>query len=247
MGRIRLLAVDLDGTLLTETKEISEVTRYWINRTVENGIIVVFATGRGFVNTEPYRRQLGLDIPMVLVNGAEIWIRPGELLEPRRFIDGDGARRLHRLATENGAWFWGYTADRLVHLEEWTEEMFSYGWLKLGIRHDDLPVIERLRQTVISWNTYEVSRSAPVNMEVSAKGVTKLDAVSKICRHFGIDISEVMAVGDSHNDLKLIQAAGLGVAMANAEPIVKEHADVITCSNDEDGVAEAIRRYIFQE
>jgi hydroxymethylpyrimidine pyrophosphatase-like HAD family hydrolase len=247
MGRIKLLAVDLDGTLLTETKEISPATRCWINRTIERGVIVVFATGRGFVNTEPYRRQLGLDIPMALVNGAEIWIRPGELLEPRRFISGDGALRLYRLATENGAWFWGYTEDRLVHLEEWTEEEFSCGWLKLGIRHDDLPVMERLRQTVINWGTYEVSRSAPVNMEVSALGVTKLDAVGKICKHFGIHISEVMAVGDSHNDLKLIKAAGLGVAMANAEPIVKEHADVITSSNDEDGVAEAIRRYIFQE
>ena len=188
-----------------------------------------------------------MEMPMVLVNGAGFWERPGELLEPRRFIEPEGARQLYQLAVDHGAWFWGYGVDSLVHLNEWNEEMFSRPWLKLGIRHDDLPVIERLRETVRSWNTYEVSRSAPVNMEISPKGVSKVYGVRRLCHHLGIDMSQVMAIGDSLNDLALIQAAGLGVAMANAEPIVKEHADWITLSNEEDGVAEAIRRWICRE
>ena len=77
MPRFKLLALDMDGTVLTDDKKITNTTKYWLNRAMEAGITVMFATGRGIQTAESYWLELGLDLPIVLVNGAEIWKRPG--------------------------------------------------------------------------------------------------------------------------------------------------------------------------
>lgn len=245
MPPYKLLALDLDGTLLNEEKQISDMNYYWIQRATSTGVYVVFATGRGFQNVEHYRRYLGLKTPMVLVNGAEVWKGPDRLLE-RHVMDREGVLRLYKLALEYGAWFWGYHVDGLVHKEEWTEDMFERDWLKFGIRHDHLPTITKLREIVRSWGVFSVTQSAPVNMEVSVRGMSKARGIRRVCEVLGIEMSQVMAIGDSPNDLKLIQSAGLGIAVENAQEILKNAADALTASNEDDGVAQAIRRYLFE-
>lgn len=94
--------------------------------------------------------------------------------------------------------------------------------------------------------TLEVTRSAPTNMEISVKGTTKESGVREVCQMLGFSMSDVIAMGDSDNDAKLLKAAGLGVAMANGEEHIKSIADVITATNNEDGVAQAIRKFVFQ-
>lgn len=246
MTDIKLIALDLDNTLLTNDKEINEVTRYWLMRARELGIIISFATGRGIQRTENFWQELKLASPMILVNGAEIWKKPGELLE-RNIIPEANVRELVRFAQENDARFWGYSVESLTHDRDWSEELYKERWLKFGIRHKDQPTIIRLREEVGSWNRYEVTTSHPTNMEISMPGINKAYGVKKVCEYLGITMDEVMAVGDSHNDLKMLQSVGIGVAMANATLDIKEAVNLHTSSNEESGVAKAIQRYIFNE
>ena len=91
-----------------------------------------------------------------------------------------------------------------------------------------------------------VSSSISNNIEINDKLATKGEALGFLCRHLGIGIEETMSFGDGSNDLSMIQAAGIGVAMANAEESLKAAADYVTVSNDEDGVAKAIEKFCFQ-
>ncbi|CAG7635377.1 Cof-type HAD-IIB family hydrolase [Paenibacillus allorhizosphaerae] len=240
----RLLALDLDGTTLTEEKQITEETSTWIKRAENAGVTVVFATGRGTQTTQAYWEQLALQSPMVLVNGAEIWERPNVLKE-RQTISREHIRRLKALADEWEAHFWGYSVESLTSKRHWTEEMFERDWMKFGIRHYDLPKMERIREIVSGWGELEITRSNIANMEISPKGVTKESGIRKVCEHLGIGMDQVMAVGDNLNDLHLIRAAGLGVAMGNADDELKLEADVMTDTNERAGVAKAIQRYVF--
>jgi Cof subfamily protein (haloacid dehalogenase superfamily) len=92
---------------------------------------------------------------------------------------------------------------------------------------------------------YTVVKSTPFFLEILNKEVHKGAALERLATHLGLDRSEVMALGDNENDVTMIEYAGLGIAMANATENVKNAADIITASNDEHGVAEAIKQYIL--
>ena len=91
-----------------------------------------------------------------------------------------------------------------------------------------------------------ITKSKPHFLEIIDSSVNKGVALSALAEHFGIDQQNVMAIGDSFNDLEMIQYAGVGVAMGNARPEIKEQADIVTVTNEEDGVAEAIERYVLR-
>ena len=243
-NKYKLLALDLDGTLLTDDKKITRKTKKRIRQAMKSGVHVVFATGRGIQTAKKYWKELGLKGSMVFVNGAEVWRGPGKILK-RNFICSEDIKKLHQLAVDMDAWFWGYSVDSLVHREEWTEEMFAKDWLKFGIRCEDPGLLKDLWNKIDSWGTLEVTQSAPVNLEISLKGVTKESGILEVCKELEIDMKEVMAAGDSMNDLSLLRAAGLGVAMGNAIDAIKEVADVVTDTNQNEGVAKAIEKYIL--
>lgn len=242
--KYQLLALDLDDTLLTKDKKISKENRKWINKAQEAGVTVMFATGRGMQRVEHLLEELGLSGPMVLVNGAEVWAEKGKLLE-RHYIKKGDIHKLHSLAKEVDAPFWGYSVESLTKSKDWTDEMLDHDWLKFGIRNNDLNVIRKLREEASKLLDIDITRSATVNMEVSLKGITKESGVRSICDHLHIKMEDVMAMGDNMNDSHLIKAAGLGVAMGNADPELKEVADVITDHHEKDGVAKAIQRFLF--
>ncbi|MFX3634385.1 MAG: Cof-type HAD-IIB family hydrolase [Candidatus Pristimantibacillus sp.] len=240
----KLIALDLDGTLLTEDKRISDESKKWLRYAVDHGVKVIFSTGRGLQNAQSFWGELGLDSPMVLLNGAEIWEGPGRLLK-RTFLPRDTVRRLHAIAVQRGQWYWGYSVESLTNEDAWTPEMFERDWMKFGIGSHDAGMLAPIREELERWGTLEITRSAPINLEISVKGITKESGVREVCEMLGISMSDVIAMGDSDNDVKLLQAAGLGVAMANGEEHVKAIAGAITASNNEDGVALAIRKYVF--
>ena len=241
---LKLLALDLDGTLLTEDKRITEATKRSIFQAVEKGIIVLFATGRGLQTSSAYMEELGLTGPMVFVNGAEIWKNPKEVWK-RSFIDNKDLRKLYQLATENGARFWGYNADDLIHSTHWTPDLLKKDWLKFGISSENPIVLQKMWEIITEWGTLEVTQTERTNMEITVKGVTKESGIREVCRLLSIEMEEVMAIGDSLNDYYLISSAGLGVAMGNAIDEIKRVAAVTTDSNEHDGVAKAINRYLL--
>lgn len=244
VAKYRLLAVDLDETLLTRDKRITKETKEWISRAEQAGVVVILATGRGLQRVEGFLKELHLNNPMVLVNGAEVWKKPGQLWE-RHFISREAIRALHSIAEEAGAKYWGYNTDGLIGSGDWTKEMFHFDWLKFGIRYDNIDVISKVKEQVKSLGNLEVTSSAPTNLEISAKGISKESGVRKVCKELNIKMRHVMAIGDNLNDLQLIRSAGLGVAMGNADDRLKRVADRITDTNEEAGVAKAIQNFLL--
>jgi len=248
MGKYKLLALDMDGTLLNEQTEISEENEYWINKALDAGVTVSFSTGRGFPSALPYAEQLKLDTPMITVNGSEIWHRPHEL-HKRTLLDSEHVRRLHELALAyEEPWFWAYTTQRIYNKESWIEtpgDYEGYQWLKFGYYTEDDAARGKILQEVQSWDLFEITNSSPWNIELNPKGISKASGLRELCGLMGIDMSEVVAVGDSLNDIAAIREAGLGIAMGNAQDAVKEAADAVTATNDEHGVAEVIKQYIL--
>lgn len=163
----------------------------------------------------------------------------------RHFLTEEEVRQLYELAVEESVGFWGHREGGFVSSQEFSPALFGEDWLKFGFFSDDVHVIAGLRQTIAGWSQFEVTSSAPNNLEISRKGVSKASALAEIVQNLGIHRSEVMAIGDSLNDLEMIKWAGLGIAMGNAEIAVKEAADEITLTNEEDGVATAIREFLL--
>lgn len=241
----RLLALDLDGTLLTDDKRISPTDRKWIGRATDAGVMVIIASGRGRQSVRAFRKELGLHTPMVLVNGGEVWGRSGELLE-RSIIPRKDIRTLKEIAEHYGADYWGCDVNGLVRRHHWTEKMGSRNWLKFGIRDPYVQVLDRVKKRICSLHGLSMTSSALNVIEVGVKGKSKATGVRKVCEHVGIKMEEVMAIGDNWNDFPLIRAAGFGVAMGNAIPQLKDVAKAVTDSNEQSGVGKAIEKYLLR-
>jgi hypothetical protein len=147
---------------------------------------------------------------------------------------------------ETGAAFWGYTTENFITAQDWSDDVLEQDWMKFGMKHENFAVVSDIQHEAENWGTLEIAQTGVNSLEISPKGITKESGVRSICDVLGIEMDEVMAIGDDLNDLQLIQAAGLGVAMGNAAYPIKNAADVLTDSNQQNGVANAIQRHLFE-
>jgi HAD superfamily hydrolase (TIGR01484 family) len=240
----KLIALDMDGTLLGRNHQISEENREWLKKATEAGIHICLSTGRAVQKVEPYVEDLGLKTPLVTVNGSEVWEKPG-VLWLRNTVDPAWIQELVDLAVKYDAFYWSYTTERMVEMDEWVERPIpDYTWMKFGFFTNDEKARMTLFEILDASGRYELSNSHPNNIEVNPKGVSKASGLKEICRRLGFTMADVVAVGDSMNDIAMIREAGLGVAMGNAQPAVKAAADWITETNVNNGVAEVIRRVL---
>jgi HAD superfamily hydrolase (TIGR01484 family) len=248
MGNYKLVALDMDGTLLNDRQEISEVNAEWIQKALAAGVKICFATGRGFQSALPYAEQLKLETPMITVNGSEIWTRP-HVLHRRSFLSGAAVKRLHELAVTYDTWFWAYTVEGLLNKEQWLKpgaDWDSPHWLKFGYFTEEADILPEIRKTIASWGSLEITNSSLQNLEINPEGVTKAAAIRELCGLLDIEMSQVVAMGDSLNDLAMIREAGLGVAMGNAQDTVKQEADFITLTNNQNGVAHVLKEFVLK-
>ncbi|WP_062108933.1 Cof-type HAD-IIB family hydrolase [Bacillus niameyensis] len=246
MPKYKLLALDLDETLLTPDKKITERNKEWIVKASEVGVTVIISTGRGYLNMSHFREELGLKTPMVLVNGAEAWNESVEIID-RRLINQEDIHALYKLSLQTNADFWAYGINSFVRRSEWREELLKERWTQFVARHDDIKVLAEFKSQIENVSkSLEITRSSTQNVEFTLKGTSKASGVQAVCEYLNISMSEVMAIGDNFNDMKLIQKAGLGIAMGNAVQELKDFADDITDTNTKDGVAQAIQKYIFE-
>ncbi|MGF7047065.1 HAD superfamily hydrolase (TIGR01484 family) [Paenibacillus sp. DS2015] len=244
-NKYKLLALDMDGTLLRDDHEISPETVIWIKKAVEHGIHVCLSTGRGFASALPYGEQLGLSTPMVTVNGSEVWKAPHDLYR-RSYMDVQLVKDMYDIGIRKNSWFWAYSVDTVYNKEHWIQKPIeNEQWLKFGYHTEDHDVRHEILMELQNMGGLEITNSSPFNLEINPQGVNKATGILEVCRLLGIEMSEVIAVGDSMNDLAVIQQAGLGVAMGNAQQVVKDEADVVVATNNEDGIVEVIQKYIF--
>ena len=271
MPEIRVIALDLDGTLLNSGKALTPENAAALYDAAAAGIEIVPTTGRFFRGMPEAVRALPFLHYAITVNGAQVYdirrdagiaaaeIPMEQAIEIMSYLDGLPV--IYDCFMDN----WGWMTRRLQeaaadfvpdpHYQKMVRELRSpVPELKRFLRetgHDvqkvqlftrDLPLRERLlRDLEGMFGEIAVSTSMPNNIEINNIHANKGEALEKLAAHLGLELSRTMAVGDGLNDLSMIRRAGLGVAMANACPEVLRAADVITGSCDDNGVAAAIR------
>jgi 5-amino-6-(5-phospho-D-ribitylamino)uracil phosphatase len=151
---------------------------------------------------------------------------------------------LWELARTHRTWFWAISTDKTWR-GELLADLYARQWLKFGFDIEDDVVREKILEKLTQNHQFEISNSSTTNIEVNAMGINKAKGLLHVCNKLGISMDEVLAVGDSLNDIVMIKEAGCGVAMGNAQDIVKEAADWVTGTNQEDGVAQAIRHWVL--
>lgn len=272
---IRLIALDLDGTLLDTRKQLSEENRAALTRAARAGIHIVPTTGRFFDGMPEAVRALPFLRYAITINGAEVADhRTGEelykadiplarALELMRYLDTLPV--IYDCYQDNAGWISQHLKARIdstvkdPHFRRMLHELRKpVPELKAFVteRNRDIQKIQffiptpELRQELLEtlpkmFPELAVSSSVSENIEVNAAGATKGKALLGLAKRLGIPREGTMAFGDGLNDLSMLEAAGVGVAMENACAEAKAAADYITLSNDEHGVAYAIEKYCF--
>ncbi|WP_173918319.1 Cof-type HAD-IIB family hydrolase [Halobacillus sp. Marseille-Q1614] len=241
---IKLIALDMDGTLLNSDELVSEATRKAIQKAKDRGIHVVISTGRSLDRCRDIAESLGRSSYIVTINGGEIYNEKFELVD-QTLLEPKLVERLWELREKHDVHFWSSAVQGQFNTHSpFDKEISEYEWLKFGFDIEDDEVREVILDELNANEHLEVTNSSPTNIEVNPAGVNKAAALLKVCERLNIKMENVMAVGDSLNDLAMIREAGLGVAMGNAQEDVKKEAAWVTSANDEDGVAEAIERVL---
>jgi 5-amino-6-(5-phospho-D-ribitylamino)uracil phosphatase len=266
---IRLVAVDLDGTLLSSRKTITPKTHTAVKAAVAAGIKVVLATARPPRSVQGYYDALKLDTPTINYNGALIWDvarrRPVEHVP----LDASVAKKIiawgRKIYPELlvsveilDKWYTDHYEDIPEYMTE-TAKQFApdfIGPLEAFMR---VPItklmllgspvrIEELERGIASKFAKDaaMTRSDAHLLQLMNPKTSKAGALQKVARGLGIAAAEVMAIGDAPNDVHMLQWAGLAVVPENGWEVVKQVADEIVPSNDEDGVAVALRRFVLQ-
>jgi Cof subfamily protein (haloacid dehalogenase superfamily) len=265
---ITLIALDLDGTIMSKDRIISRRVRHTFKRAIDQGHVVTIATGRGFAPTARFAKDLGVNAPIICYQGALIQdYRDGRAVHSAT-IPLEVARDLIAFSQARQLNFQVYTQDDRAYVDQMDPVTASIaelsgisvtavedlaGWLSqppikfLFLEQEDaVPELVRDMQAHFDGNL-QVLRSWDRLIEATGPGASKGDALARLAAHLGASQSGTMAVGDQDNDVSMIAWAGLGVAMGNASPAAKAAADVIAPPLEADGAAWAIERYVLGE
>ena len=260
---VRLVAVDLDGTLLDDSKRVTERTVEALRCATAGGVRVVIASARPPRSVRHVYLALSLDTLQINYNGALVWDesrkravyhRPMDPVVVRQVIEA--ARRRYpkvlvscevldrwltdrfddTYTTETGRLF---RPDSVAPVEEFCVEPIT----KLMLLAEPA-VVSELEALVRAMPLgVSVIRSDPDLIQIMEASASKGVALRLVCDHYGVAMDETMAIGDASNDVPMLEAAGVGVAMDNAHPAVKLAADWVAPSNNDHGVCAALKRY----
>ena len=271
MTDIKLIALDLDGTLLTTDKKLTERTKSMLKAAREQGVKVVLTTGRPLKAMDFFLKELGTDGHedeyTITFNGGLVQKNTGEILDKTVFSIDDVSRIYEE--TEKLNIPLDAISEGIVYQIQSDQEslyaQFNPALTFVPTAFEDLSSQITYNKCVTAFpqelldaaiqkispelfDKYEIFKSRELLLEWSPKNVHKATGLAKLIEHLGIDRSQVMACGDEANDLSMIEWAGLGVAMQNAVPEVKAVANVVTpMTNDEEAVAWAIEKYVLKE
>ncbi|GKU80740.1 HAD family hydrolase [Niallia sp. NCCP-28] len=242
---IKLIALDMDGTLLNQKGEIPEENRKAIKEAQDQGIHVVLSTGRSIATCREHAESLLLKTFLVTVNGSEIWDYQGNLIE-RNLVEAESIKWMWELSQKHKARVWAISCGKTWN-DQMPEDIASLEWLKFGFDIEDDKIRASVLKELQDKGVFELSNSSLSNIEVNAIGINKAKGLKTVCEKLHITMDDVMAVGDSLNDISMIKEAGFGVAMGNAQETVKKAADAVTETNEANGVANAIRKYALKK
>lgn len=286
---IKLIATDMDGTLLNAAHEISQENQEAIKFAQEHGITVVIATGRAFYEANTPVAETDLKVPYICLNGAEVRDETFNIMSTSH-LNHSLVSKITSTLKEKDIYYQVYTnrgiytenpqrdleiyidiAERagqkadVEKIENSIQKRIDNGTLKIVDNYDkiedipgelimkilafdsDLGKIDLVGQELAQSPNLAVSSSSRGNLEITHSDAQKGIALSTIAKQLGIDLKDVMALGDNLNDVSMLERVGYSVAMDNAAPEVKTVAKYVTDSNENSGVGKAIKKFFKEE
>ncbi|HEM5704203.1 TPA: HAD family phosphatase [Streptococcus suis] len=270
---IKLIALDMDGTLLNEKKELMQPQIDAIHQAVEAGVKIVLCTGRPLAGVKPFVEQLGFatEEEFIIVNNGcsthstkdwslidweELSISDIDYLST--FIENDDVQislfdeedyfvlaEKANARVNLDAGLVGMTPQPIVLKEAQSGQHRFFEAMFVGEK-EHIDAFENQHNPVLSQH-YSTVRSQDYLLEILPNGASKASGLKKLADRLGILPEEIMAMGDANNDLEMIEFAGLGIAMGNANEQVKAIAQDITDTNENNGVAKAIEKHILNK
>ena len=266
--KIKLAALDLDGTLLTTENRISAASAVALHQLMDMGITVALATGRHFRTASGYTEELGLNGPIICYNGAVVRRVGVNKPDFASYLDDDVIYELVDFTRQRGLYLQLYDEQDRLLVERITSETradpdflttdtVEAGDLKkvLHFRSPKMMIYNHTPDVITSlipelqemWKgRLHVVRSNPNLVEMLNPGIDKRWALIKIAEQLGLRADQIIAFGDSDNDAEMLAWSGFGCAVSNATPLAKGAADFICTEEREFGIREALDHFVFQ-
>lgn len=265
---IKMIATDIDGTILKYNFEFNPEIKDCIKRLDESGIKVILVTGRMYSATTYIAEELGLKNPLICYQGGLVKCNDGsnEILYEKN-LDPDIAKQIIKWAKENDVHLNLYMEDELfvekddAIVRRYTGER-STGFKVKSFEDIDLHRINKLlaidfqnHERVTEWENYllknydnvYVVKSMPCFCEISHPEATKSSAVEFLTDYYGFKKEEVLTIGDQNNDIELLKAGGIKIAMGNATDELKQVADYVTDTVNNNGFVKAIDKFVYNK
>ena len=289
----KIIAVDLDGTLLNSFGEISDVTKHAITKSIEHGTDVILASGRPINSVENIAYEIGSKNYLISGNGAAVYDIANKEIIYNRFLSKEQVLRIAKMCEENSIFCNVYTETEVIAQSLNYNVLFYYkenakkeegrrtnvnivpnlcdyiasssveNYLKITVCDSNntifnaiirkLKALEDVDVLDVAHMSRKIIREGSLDLpieyfytEITNKNVNKWSALEFIINKLGIKPEEVIGIGDNVNDKEMVENSGLGVAMGNSTPVLREVADVVVSDNNSDGVAQVIEKYVLQ-
>jgi hypothetical protein len=269
----KMIAIDMDGTLLNSQKRVTERTKEVLITAQESGKKIIITTGRIFTSARLYSQYIGLKTPIIACNGAIIKGVEGKRIFKIHPVEEKIIVNAIEICNEIGVPYHFYSEDKIYatkkldlyefyHQEESKiDSSYSIPFYDIN----DFSSISKIKEEILKFNVWDrdvdkilltlnkikninnafVTSSSPYNIEITNQAATKGNALKDLGEFYGIKKEEIIAIGDSYNDISMIEYAGLGIAMDNSQVDIKEIADYITLSNDQEGIVDVFERFVL--
>lgn len=273
MKKIRLIAVDLDGTLLKDDKTISQYTLDILNECIKNDILIVPCTGRPLVALPDVVKNIKGIKYIITSNGASTIDNINNKVIRSSYLEREKALYLINSTYKIEVWrevcidgvsyapFSQFefikkylndkiAVDYLLKTRKKVEDINSFiinsinKIERISFFSEDLEELEIIRKKAEIIEDISITYAMPRDLEIGHKNATKKDAINFLIDYLEIEKENVLAFGDAHNDLEMIKGAGIGVAMGNSNKQLKDSADIIADTNNFDGVAKIIETFL---
>lgn len=268
-NKIRLICLDLDGTLLNSKSEISKPNNNCLKQCLDQGIHVFFVTGRPYCYARYLANQIDERIEIVSYNGG-CYIENNQLIE--KFIPQDklipiiNAIEKYKIPAffKGSKYFYTHEEydkrflyDHMTNLKgfPFTQSFSSLTWdelrhttkdiIKVLLYNYDVEPLNQLRAEIDQIDGVTTTSDRTISFDIIPENVSKGNALSDIMKTYGIKKEEVISFGDAENDIPMFERSGFTVAMGNAKESIKEMCDDVTLSNDEDGIAYYLNKFIL--
>ena len=265
--KIKAIALDLDGTLLTSDKKISDINKEVLKYLENKGVKIFIVTGRTYISAKPFAQELGIDSSIIAYNGAKvvnykndelIFNLPLEEKYSKKIIKMAKEKGFHVNLYQNNKWFVEeLDNDETRHYANHTgltpvkksfDSFDDYSMTKITIQNmEDSKEFNEFCDEIkdVLGNDVYTAKSQSFLFEVLNKNVNKGLVLEKVLKSYGISTEECVAFGDANNDLEMLTTVKYGVAMGNSDIELKRQVNYVTDTNDNNGVAKFIKKYFF--